>query len=55
MMNMTLCGEKWLVGNPGFYSRSDFVVGQKVRATYNVTAPVQIGLSILDNLSQGEC
>jgi hypothetical protein len=30
--------------NLGFYLHGDFVVGQKVRATYNVTALIQIGL-----------
>jgi len=39
------CYARWLAWHPGFYSSVDFVVGQKVWATYNVTVLVQIGLS----------
>ena len=47
---MKFCYAKKAAGDAGFCSSNDFVVGQKVWATYNVTALVQIGLSQWDNL-----
>jgi hypothetical protein len=45
MRMMKFCYAKKAAGHAGSYSQSDFVVGQKVWATYNVTVLVQIGLT----------